>query len=160
MSSCTVGSNSSFFFLFGIFHHMPSPSPNLLLLWRSTNLLLQIRFFSRSSFSSSFDLDLLFLFFSSFSPSPSSNLLLWNSSLPNLSSTWLNCSLPTVELEFESLDSCRRTRAFQTRDDNLQHCFKIVLTYYILSHSCASLQITSTLSPLMVCPKNTLPTHG
>ena len=145
---------------------MPSPSPDLLL-QRSTDPAFYRSsssnpvFFSRSSSFSSFDPDLLFLFFFfSFSPSPSSNLLLWNSSLSNSSSTWLNCSTPTVELELDSLDSCHRTRAFQTRDASLQHCFKIVLIYCIVFHSCASLQITSTLSPLVVCPKNTLPIRG
>ena len=46
-------------------------------------------------------------------------------------------STPLVELEFESCDYCHRTR-----DASLQHYFKIGLTYYIVSHSCASLQIT------------------
>ena len=64
-----------------------------LLLWSSTSSMFSIsRFsssdpiFSKSSSSSSIDPDLLFLHFFQFSPSPSSNLLLWNSRLSNSSS--------------------------------------------------------------------------
>ena len=103
--------------------------------------------FSRSSSSSSFDSDLLFLLFFSFSPFPSSNLLLWNSSLSNSSSTWLNCSTTVVELEFESLDFWNWSRVLKTRDVSSQNPFKHALTYHILSPYCAILQIPSKNSP-------------
>ena len=66
-------------------------------------------FWSKSYFPS-----LLILF--SFSPFPSSNLLLWNSSLWNSSSTWLNCSIAVVELKFESLNFWNWSQVFKTRD--------------------------------------------
>ena len=107
---------SPFFFFFGILHVLQIQILFFLrssfdLLRRSTSSVFFISKFSssdpvlsKSSSSSSFDSDLLFLLFYSFPPSPSSNLLLWNSSLSNSSSTWLNFSTLAVKFEFEGLD--------------------------------------------------------
>lgn len=150
--------------LFLLLWCFPSPalsiSGNFFLLWHSTSPAFSISrsssssnsiFFSKSSFSSFFDLDLLFFFFFffSFSPYPSSNLLLWNSSLSNSSSMWLNSSMLAVELKFESLNFCHRTWVFNTQDASLQHSFKIVLTNENVPWNHVKLQI----SPYYI-PKN------
>lgn len=112
--------------------------------------LLQVFFFFFFWFGSSFLLLLLLLLFSlSFSPYPSSNLLLWNSSLSNSSSMWLNSSMLAVELKFESLNFCHRTWVFNTQDASLQHSFKIVLTNENVPWNHVKLQI----SPYYI-PKN------
>ena len=99
-------------------------------------------FFSKSSYSSFFYPDLLFLLFFSFSPYPSSKLLLWNPSLSNSSSMWLNSSMPTIEFVFESLDFCH-----QTWDASLQHSFKIMLTDENVSRNHVKSQISPYYTP-------------
>ena len=139
------------FFFFGIFHHLPSPSQDLLLssaFYITCVFHFQTFFFFRSSF-----LLQVFLFFFFLSGSSFFIILLLFSlsffkaasmSLSNSSSMWLNSSMPTIEFVFESLDFCH-----QTWDASLQHSFKIMLTNENVSRN----HVKSQFSPYYT-PKN------
>ena len=124
-------------FFFSSSSSPPSVFSNQIVFLHSSSKL-QIVFLSLCSSS---DLQIVFFLCSSLYP-VLLLLVLWNSSLRNSSSPWINCSTSTIWTRVFRTWVCHQTRASQTRDASFLNGFKSVLTNKIVSKNYARWQIS------------------